>query len=88
VLFIEQGWTPSDMEQGADRCHRIGQTDSVTAWLMLTADTIDEDIAALIDHKRSIVDRAIDGSDSDDDEETSIVGDLLVGLAERGMASL
>jgi len=85
VLFVEQGWTPSDMEQGADRCHRIGQTDSVTAWLMLTAETIDEDIATLIDHKRSIVDRAIDGSDDDDDEETSIIGDLLVGLAERGM---
>jgi len=88
VLFLEQGWTPSDMEQGADRCHRIGQTDSVTAWLMLTAETIDEDIAALIDHKRSIVDKAIDGSDSDDDEETSIVGDLLVGLAERGMSEM
>lgn len=85
VLFIEQGWTPSDMEQGADRCHRIGQTDSVTAWLMLAADTIDEDIAALIAHKRSIVDKAIDGTDSDDDEEGSIVGDLLVSLAERGM---
>lgn len=85
VLFIEQGWTPSDMEQGADRCHRIGQKDSVTAWLMLTADTIDEDIAALIQHKRSIVDRAIDGTDEDEDEEGSIVGDLLVSLAERGL---
>lgn len=85
VLFIEQGWTPSDMEQGADRCHRIGQKDSVTAWLMLTADTIDEDIAALIQQKRSIVDRAIDGNDSDDEEEGSIIGDLLVSLAERGL---
>ena len=85
VLFIEQGWTPSDMEQGADRCHRIGQKDSVTAWLMLTADTIDEDIATLIHHKRSIVDRAIDGSEDDDDEEGSIIGDLLISLAERGL---
>ena len=85
VLFIEQGWTPSDMEQGADRCHRIGQKDSVTAWLMLTADTIDEDIAALIHHKRSIVDRAIDGSDDEDEEQGSIIGDLLISLAERGL---
>ena len=85
VLFIEQGWTPSDMEQGADRCHRIGQTDSVTAWLMLTANTIDEDIAALIAQKRTVVDRAIDGTDSDDEEEGSIIGDLLVGLAQRGL---
>ena len=86
VLFLEQGWTPSDMEQGADRCHRIGQKDSVTAWLMLAANTIDEDIAALISHKRNIVDRAIDGTDEDDNEENSIIGDLLVALAERGMA--
>ena len=86
VLFLEQGWTPSDMEQAADRCHRIGQTDSVTAWLMLTANTIDEDISALIAHKRTIVDRAIDGSDDDDEAGgQSIVGDLIIGLAERGL---
>jgi len=87
VLFIEQGWTPSDMEQAVDRAHRIGQKDSVTGWLMLTANTIDEDIASLIDHKRSIVNRAIDGTDNDDEEAGTIMGDLLVALAERGMAN-
>lgn len=87
VLFIEQGWTPADMEQAVDRCHRIGQTDSVTGWLMLTQNTIDEDIAALIDAKRAIVDRAVDGTDDDDQEETSLIGDLLVSLAERGLAN-
>jgi hypothetical protein len=85
VLFLEQGWTPSDMEQAVDRCHRIGQRDSVTGWLMLCANTIDEDIAVLIDNKRSIVNRAIDGSSNDEEESTSIVGDLLVSLAERGL---
>jgi hypothetical protein len=86
VLFLEQGWTPSHMEQGADRCHRIGQKDSVTAWLMLTEGTIDEDIAALIHAKRSVVDQATDGTDGDDEEErSSIAGDLLVALAERGL---
>jgi SNF2 family DNA or RNA helicase len=86
VLFLEQGWTPADMEQAVDRCHRIGQTDSVTGWLMVTANTIDEDIAMLIDNKRTIVNRAIDGSDSDEMEEHSLLGDLLVSLAERGMS--
>jgi len=86
VLFIEQGWTPAEMEQAVDRCHRIGQQDSVTGWLMLTENTIDEDIAALIDAKRAVVNRAIDGApESDEEEETSMVGDLLVSLAERGM---
>jgi hypothetical protein len=40
----------------------------------------------LISHKRNIVDRAIDGTDEDDNEENSVIGDLLVALAERGMA--
>ena len=86
VLFIEQGWTPAEMEQAVDRCHRIGQQDSVTGWLMLTANTIDEDIAALIDAKRAVVNRAIDGApETEEEEETSMVGDLLVSLAERGL---
>lgn len=85
VLFLEQGWTPADMEQALDRCHRIGQQDSVTGWLMVTANTIDEDIAMLIDRKRTIVNRAIDGTDDDEMETNSMVGDLLVSLAERGL---
>ena len=85
VLFIEQGWTPADMDQAADRCHRIGQTDSVTAWTMITSDTIDEDIANLIAAKRVIVDAVTDGTSDDEDESKSILGDLLVKLTERGL---
>lgn len=86
VLFIEQGWTPADMDQAADRCHRIGQTDSVTAWTVITAGTIDEDIAALIAAKRIIVDAATDGDlDDTDSTSTSILGDLLIRLTEKGL---
>jgi SNF2 family DNA or RNA helicase len=83
VLFLEQGWTPADMEQAADRCHRIGQTDSVTAWNLLCADTIDEYIAELIADKRALVDAATEGGD--DQQQASVLGDLLVRLASRGM---
>lgn len=85
VLFLEQGWNPADMDQAADRCHRIGQHDSVTAWTMLVAGTIDEDIAALIEDKRSLVNAATDGGV--DQEQASVLGDLLVRLAERGLAA-
>lgn len=84
VLFLEQGWTPADMEQAADRCHRIGQTDSVTAWNLLCADTIDEYISDLIAEKRALVDAATEGGA--DQEQASVLGDLLVRLASRGMA--
>jgi len=85
VLFLEQGWTPADMDQAVDRCHRIGQQDSVTGWLMITKDTIDEDIAALIQAKRVVVNQATDGVLTDDENEGSMAGDLLVGLVERGL---
>lgn len=84
VLFLEQGWTPADMDQAADRCHRIGQTDSVTAWTLLCADTIDEYIADIIAEKRSLVDAATEGGD--DQQQASVLGDLLIRLASRGMA--
>ena len=84
VLFVEQGWTPADMDQASDRCHRIGQTDSVTAWNMIAAGTIDEDIAALIANKRMVVDAITDGVTVEGNEPGSILSDLLVRLSHRG----
>jgi SWI/SNF-related matrix-associated actin-dependent regulator 1 of chromatin subfamily A len=55
VAFLEQGWNPAIMEQGEDRAHRIGQTDSVTAWYLLADGTIDDEIYDLIEAKRAIV---------------------------------
>jgi SWI/SNF-related matrix-associated actin-dependent regulator 1 of chromatin subfamily A len=84
VLFVEQDWTPAGMDQAADRCHRIGQKDSVTAWVAICADTIDEDIAELIAAKRMVVDAATDGADADG-EAGSVLGELLIRLAQRGL---
>lgn len=65
VLFIEQGWNPADMDQAADRCHRIGQKDSVTVYTMLCEGTIDERIANLIARKREVVNAVMEGKDVD-----------------------
>ncbi len=61
VCFLELEWTPAIHDQAEDRCHRIGQADSVTAWYLLAADTIDETMARLIKRKREIVDAITDG---------------------------
>lgn len=61
VLFVELPWTPADVDQTYSRCHRIGQTGSVTATYMLAAGTIDEEIYSLVERKRSVVDQATDG---------------------------
>ncbi|HLS87071.1 MAG TPA: DEAD/DEAH box helicase, partial [Burkholderiales bacterium] len=61
VAFHELGWTPADHDQAEDRCHRIGQRDSVTAYYLLADRTIDIDIWQLIEQKRQVVDQATDG---------------------------
>lgn len=83
VLFIEQGWNPADQDQASDRCHRIGQTDSVTVYTALCNETVDEDIYELIQSKRQIVNAITDGTAPDSDQDDSILGELLVRLANR-----
>lgn len=63
VFFIEQGWNPAEMDQAEDRCHRIGQKDSVNVWNMIGADTIDIDTADLINEKRAVITAATDGGE-------------------------
>ncbi|MDX6690914.1 MAG: SWI/SNF-related matrix-associated actin-dependent regulator of chromatin subfamily A-like protein 1, partial [Solirubrobacteraceae bacterium] len=65
VAFLELEWTPAMHDQAEDRCHRIGQHDAVTAWYLLAADTIDETMAALIQHKRGHVAAITDGQRAD-----------------------
>lgn len=42
VVFVEQSWIPSDMEQAADRVHRHGQRNRVSVTTLVARDTIDE----------------------------------------------
>jgi SWI/SNF-related matrix-associated actin-dependent regulator 1 of chromatin subfamily A len=61
VAFLEFGWTPGEHDQAEDRCHRIGQHDSVTCWYLAAEDTIDEKIINLLERKRCVVDEVTDG---------------------------
>jgi SWI/SNF-related matrix-associated actin-dependent regulator 1 of chromatin subfamily A len=81
VAFLELGWTPAEHDQAEDRAHRIGQSDSVTAWYLLAADTIDERMAALIDAKREVVGAVTDGTVSKD---VSMIDALMESYSGRG----
>jgi SWI/SNF-related matrix-associated actin-dependent regulator 1 of chromatin subfamily A len=83
VAFLELGWTPAKHDQAEDRVHRIGQDRRVTAWYLLAADTIDERIAGLIDHKRAIVGSITDGRAG---SEHAVVDRLLNDLAASSAA--
>ncbi len=41
VIFVESSWSPTDMEQAADRVHRIGQDRPVTITRIIARDTVD-----------------------------------------------
>jgi len=70
VLFVELPWTPADVDQTYSRCHRIGQKGSVTSTYMLASGTIDEEIYALVEKKRSVVGKATDGEITFDENDS------------------
>ncbi len=76
TCFLELEFRPSLHRQAEDRVHRIGQTaDCVNAYYLLAADTIEEDIALMLDKKQRIVTSVLDGSEVD--SESNLLDDLL-----------
>lgn len=61
VAFLELPWTPGELQQAEDRCHRIGQKFTVNVHMLLAAETIEEDIAEILDKKRKVLDAVLDG---------------------------
>ena len=61
VLFVELPWTPADLEQAEDRVHRIGQKGSVTIYYLIAKNTLEENIAKLLQKKKKIFSQVVDG---------------------------
>jgi hypothetical protein len=72
LVLAELSWTAAEQTQAIDRSHRIGQSEPVTAWRIIAAQTIDARIAELIDSKAGLAARALDGSD----EEVPVSADV------------
>ena len=62
LVLAELSWTDAEQTQAIDRVHRIGQSEPVTAWRIIAAQTIDTRIAELIDSKAGLAARALDGA--------------------------
>lgn len=55
VIFVESSWVPGEIDQATDRCHRIGQKDSVLVQFLVIEKSLEENmIRAIIDKKRVI----------------------------------
>jgi hypothetical protein len=67
VAFLELDWTPAKHDQAEDRCHRLGQQDTVNASYLLAAGTVDETIATLLERKRAVIGAVTDGLEQDEE---------------------
>ena len=60
VIHFDPWWNPAVEAQATDRAHRIGQTRVVTAYKLITSDTVEEKILRLQEKKRAAIDAALD----------------------------
>jgi hypothetical protein len=80
IVLAELSWTDAEQTQAIDRSHRIGQSEPVTAWRIIAAQTIDARIAGLIDSKAGLAARALDGSDEEVTSSADVQLEALVAL--------
>lgn len=67
VFLLDPWWNPAVEAQAVDRVHRIGQTNTVFVYRMVTAGTIEERIQALKAEKKDLFDKLIGGLGGDFD---------------------
>jgi len=60
VVFAELDWVPGNVTQAEDRCHRIGQDESVLVQHLVLEGSLDAVMAKTIVAKQEILDKALD----------------------------
>src|SRR5213078_2218040 len=63
VIHFDPWWNPAVEAQATDRAHRIGQTRVVTAYKLITRNTVEEKILALQSRKREIIQATLSGEE-------------------------
>ncbi len=64
VLHYDRWWNPAVEDQATDRVHRIGQTRPVTVHTLVTAGTIEDRIAELLERKRALADAVVESGET------------------------
>jgi superfamily II DNA or RNA helicase len=64
VLHYDRWWNPAVEDQATDRAYRIGQQRAVMVHKLVTAGTLEERIARMIDEKRALADAVLGEGES------------------------
>ncbi len=59
VIHYDRWWNPAVEDQATDRAHRIGQTRTVEVHKLVTAGTLEERIAEMLERKRALADAVV-----------------------------
>jgi len=61
VVFAELDWVPGNLDQAEDRCHRIGQEDTVFVQHLVIDGSLDAKMVETVIGKQKVIKRGIDG---------------------------
>lgn len=61
VIFYDSPWNPSDKEQAEDRIYRVGTTQSVNIFTLVTKDTVDDRVEQILYRKDGVAKYIVDG---------------------------
>jgi superfamily II DNA or RNA helicase len=64
VVHYDRWWNPAVEDQATDRAHRIGQSSTVYVHKLVTAGTVEERVAELLDRKRELAEQVVGTGES------------------------
>jgi SNF2 family DNA or RNA helicase len=86
AVFTERWWTPGDHEQAEDRLNRIGQVNPTMMYYFTVQESCDEDMEVVLDEKRDIIERAVDGKVDEGDLAHTRTGSVFGEVYRRMVA--
>lgn len=72
-----------EYDQVADRCHRIGQKDTVFIYPLIVKDSIDEHIFNMIEKKRKEITKVMDNEDYKSNVDETVLSEVLAFLRKK-----
>ena len=79
VIHYDRWWNPAKENQATDRVHRIGQNRGVQVFKLVTKNTIEEDIHAIIEKKKGLLEQIV----GTDDQINYLTRDELLKVFEK-----